>query len=220
MLSSGLDISQHPIEIDSVLGSFAGCTQSSDLQHDAALDEFVAKGYEQASINAILQTAGMSKGQFYYHFGNKEGLYLAIAGVLIEEKKAFLASVMKPDDLQQDLFGLLRTQIQYSLAFAREYPDIDRFSQSFIREKGTAIYSKALSVYNFEDNDAIEQLIDRAYQNGELRDDLPRHFVRRVVGYMFTHAVDILNLDDPDTVEQDMLDLIEFLKSGLARQSE
>ena len=53
---------------------------------EAALEEFIAKGYEQASINTILRAAGMSKGQFYYHFENKEGLYLALIGILIERK--------------------------------------------------------------------------------------------------------------------------------------
>jgi len=183
---------------------------------DAALEEFVAKGYEQASINTILQAAGMSKGQFYYHFENKEGLYLALAGVLIDKKKAFLAQVMQPSDFQQDIFGIFATQMRYGVAFAREYPAINRFSESFIREKGNPIYKKALAVYNFEDNEAIGQLIEMAYRKGEFRPDLPLPFVKRIIGYLFTHSADILELSSADTFEEDMNHLIEFIKSGLA----
>lgn len=38
----------------------------------AAIEEFLAKGYEGASINAIALRAGVSKGGFYHHFANKE----------------------------------------------------------------------------------------------------------------------------------------------------
>jgi AcrR family transcriptional regulator len=38
---------------------------------DAARSEFAAKGYEAASLNRILLTAGLSKGSFYYYFDDK-----------------------------------------------------------------------------------------------------------------------------------------------------
>ena len=187
---------------------------------DAALEEFVAKGYEQASINAILKAAGMSKGQFYHHFGSKEALYLALAGVLIQKKRAFMARVMQPGDFQQDIFGVFAAQMRYGAAFAREYPAINRFSESFLRETGTAIYVKALETYNFQDNDAIGQMIEAAYARGEFRPGLPLSFVKRIIGYLFTHAADILGLERADAFEEDMLHLIDFMKSGLARETD
>lgn len=191
--------------------------EHSDALFQAALTEFVAKGYEQASINTILANAGMSKGQFYYHFKNKEGLYLALIGVLIEKKKAFLAEVMQPEDFQADIFTIFQTQMQYGLAFARDYPLIHQFSESFIREKGNAIYKKALSIYNFRDNDAIDQLITLAHQKGEFRDDLPLPFIKQLVGFLFTHAVEAANLKPNTDYETNLTHLIEFMKSGLAK---
>jgi TetR/AcrR family transcriptional regulator len=183
---------------------------------DAALAEFVERGYERASINTILQAAGMSKGQFYYHFKNKEGLYLALIGVLIQKKQAFMATVMTPADFQQDIFSVLQVQIRYGMAFAREYPAINRFAESFIQERGNAIYDKALAVYNFDDNSAIDQLVGAAFARGDFRDDLPQDFVRGVIGYMFTHAVEVAGLDTGDTFEERMSYLIAFLRDGLA----
>ena len=183
---------------------------------DAALEEFVSKGYQQASINTILQAAGMSKGQFYYHFGNKEGLYLALIGVLIEKKRVFLAQVMQASDFRQDIFDIFRTQIRQSAAFARVYPVIDRFSRSFIRERGNPIYEKALATYNFMDNDAIAQLIEMAYGRGDFRSDLPLPFIKRLVGYLFTHSADILVLNGTGGFEDELNQMIDFMKSGLA----
>lgn len=42
----------------------------------AAMEEFLDKGYEGASVNAIAQRAGVSKGGFYHHFANKEVLLM------------------------------------------------------------------------------------------------------------------------------------------------
>ncbi|MAS36425.1 MAG: hypothetical protein CL610_20650 [Anaerolineaceae bacterium] len=195
---------------------FARSFDHSQELFEAALAEFTDKGYEQASINVILNAASMSKGQFYYHFTNKEGLYLALIGVLIEQKKAFLTSVMQPEDFQQDIFGIFKTQMRYGLAFARQYPAINRFSESFLREKGNAIYKKALAAYNFEDNTVIDQLIERGYQNGDFRDDLPLPFIKKVIGYLFTHAADITDLNAADAFEEELNYLIDFIKSGLA----
>lgn len=45
---------------------------------DPAEPEFVAHGFEGASLNRILAAAGMSKGQAYYYFVDKADLYRAV----------------------------------------------------------------------------------------------------------------------------------------------
>lgn len=185
---------------------------------DAALEEFIDKGYDDASINVILQTAGMSKGQFYYHFENKAGLYLALIGVLIEKKQAFLASIMKPEDFQQDIFSILQTQLHYGMAFAQEYPAINRFAESFIKEKGNPIYSTGLAAYNFDENAAIDQLVNAAHQRGDFREDIPLWFIRYIIGALFTNAVEIAGLSTQESLQERLTYLIEIMRSGIQRR--
>ena len=45
---------------------------------DAALEEFAAKGFAGARVRDIAQRAGVSKDLVAYHFGGKDGLYLAV----------------------------------------------------------------------------------------------------------------------------------------------
>jgi len=45
----------------------------------AAIRLFGAKGYAATSVRDIVQAAGVTAPTLYHHFGNKEGLYLAIA---------------------------------------------------------------------------------------------------------------------------------------------
>ena len=198
--------------------SFENAFEHREELFEAAFEEFIDKGYELASINTILKTAGMSKGQFYYHFKTKEDLYLALIEILIARKRDFLEGIMQPEDFQQDLFEVLRTQIRYGMLFAQEYPAISRFAESFVREQGKAIYKKALSIYNFEDNAAIDHLVDAAFARGDLRDDLPRPFIRKVVGYMLTQSADLTDMGDFDAVEANLDHLIAFLKSGLGKR--
>lgn len=186
---------------------------------EAAVSEFIAQGYRQASLNAILETAGMSKGQFYYYFKGKEDLYLALIGVMIARKQAFLASAMQPGDFKQDIFSIFKTQMRYSMEFARHDPSVSQFSESFLREKGNAIYDKALSVYNFEGNEAFTGLVDQALARGEFRDDLPPVFIHRLIAYLFTHAGDLAGLSTADQYEAGVDQLVDFIQYGLARHT-
>jgi AcrR family transcriptional regulator len=45
---------------------------------DAALDIFARKGYHDASMDEIVGQAGSSKGSAYFHFPNKQQLFLAL----------------------------------------------------------------------------------------------------------------------------------------------
>lgn len=184
---------------------------------DAALAEFNTYGYELASINRILDKAGMSKGQFYYHFKNKEGLYFALMELGIEKKLAYFANHNLLVDASTDIFNLFKTQIQYGLAFATEYPEIYQLSQAFLREKGTPIYEKAMARYNFQDNEVIGQLIEAAYARGEFREDFPLAFIKQMIGYMFNQVADFANLDDPVGMEENLNYMIDFMRNGLAK---
>lgn len=197
---------------------FSRAFEHRDELYVAALDEFATHGYEQASINAILARAGMSKGQFYHHFGGKENLYLALIGVLIERKRAALTEMMRPDDFEQDLFTIFERQIQYGLEFARMHPTIDRFALSVVRERGNPIYAVVLERFNFNNDALIAGLIERAYQAGELRVDIPLPFLKQLIAYMFTHANDIASLDDAASVEANLRYLMSVMRAGLSRQ--
>lgn len=53
--------------------------QDEDLAklHQAARSQFAEFGFHDASLNRILEAAGVSKGSFYYHYENKHDLFEA-----------------------------------------------------------------------------------------------------------------------------------------------
>ena len=45
---------------------------------EAAAGIFARKGYHKATVEEIARAIGVAKGTIYYHFENKEDLYLAV----------------------------------------------------------------------------------------------------------------------------------------------
>jgi AcrR family transcriptional regulator len=43
-----------------------------------ALEEFAGRGYYEASLNRVIEAAGISKGSMYYYFDGKEDLYVHV----------------------------------------------------------------------------------------------------------------------------------------------
>lgn len=199
--------------------SFKNDFDHSQELFESALDEFAEKGYELASLNTILENANMSKGQFYYHFKNKEALYFKIVEILIEKKKEFLAGVMNPEDFQKDIFSIFEAQIKHGLAFAKENPEINRFSESFLKEKGNPIYKKIVKKYNLAEDDAISALIDVAYQKGDFSDDLPPVFIKKIIGNLFAHVSELIELDREGDLEQELGHFITFMRTGLMKRN-
>lgn len=185
---------------------------------EVAVNEFVEKGYDKASINTILKKAGMSKGQFYYHFENKENLYFALIDELIAKKQSFMASRIKPEDMQQDIFSIFHLQIKLGMEFGKAYPTIFRFSEAFLRERGKAIYKQAMEKHHFENNDQIKQLVDMAYERGDFREDLPKDFILKTVGYLFTKMPEMANTEEVEDTEAYLNYLVDFMRNGLARK--
>jgi AcrR family transcriptional regulator len=59
---------------------------------EAAQEIFSRKGYQAASIDQILESAGVSPSNFYYHFDSKEALALEV----IERYMQGVAEETKP----------------------------------------------------------------------------------------------------------------------------
>ncbi len=60
---------------------------------DAALRRFSIAGYNAASVDAICNDAGVSKGAFYHHFPSKKALFLALLGGWLKVIDAGLESL-------------------------------------------------------------------------------------------------------------------------------
>ena len=60
-----------------------------------AKEEFLSKGYQEASLRTIAQKAGTSTGSIYTRFGDKEGLFEAIVQPVVTGFMALVCEIQE-----------------------------------------------------------------------------------------------------------------------------
>ncbi len=65
---------------------------------DAASQEFAERGFDGASFNRIIASAGISKGAMYYYFADKGDAYGAVLDDVMDRVEALMHEVEAPSD--------------------------------------------------------------------------------------------------------------------------
>jgi len=188
---------------------------------EAALDEFTKRSYDDASLNSIIKSAGISKGTFYYHFENKEALYLYLLEHSVAEKWKYIekrTKEMGQDDVGMGIFDMFKFQARLGAEFGKLHPRYHQLSIMFSKEKGKEIFDKASDILGTDSDEMLREMIKEAIENGELRNDLPKEFVINMVTYLFKHYTDVFKQEEDLTIEK-MIDnvdnFVDFMSNGI-----
>jgi AcrR family transcriptional regulator len=73
----------------------------------AALDEFAAHGFHDASLNRVIDAAGISKGSMYYYFDGKADLYAYVARTELAGLFVQVGQLPELGDVDADTFWSL-----------------------------------------------------------------------------------------------------------------
>ncbi|MBK9262379.1 MAG: TetR/AcrR family transcriptional regulator [Polyangiaceae bacterium] len=193
--------------------SFRESFQHREKLLAAAIEAFVGSGFEGASINAILTTAGMSKGQFYHHFRDKEDLYFGVCEAMLDRKRAFFEA--HPVPISDDPFEAIGNQLRAGIAFAKANPDIDAFGRAFLRERGRPIFTAALRKFSLADHSGLRDVLARGFARGAFHSGFSPRFVVRAMSAVLTVVDDLLDADNPEAFEEGLSELVMFLRRGL-----
>lgn len=146
---------------------------------DAALDEFVEKGFAAARMEDIARRAGVAKGTIYLHFTDKEALFEAIVKQEIRPKidtgamaaaaggslREFLDSTILPSI--GELAGTRRGAIlRLLIGEAGRFPQLAEVYHRVVIEPGLA---------------SIRVMVKRAKESGDLCDEVLVEFPHLVV---------------------------------------
>jgi AcrR family transcriptional regulator len=138
----------------------------------SGVKEFAAHGYENASINRILEDAGFSKGAFYYYFDDKADLAVTVL-VATAEPFAHLTGFREPHDIEEFWSELRRVsllQLKHLEANRVEYECMARLSNHMSKDAEFA--AKVLPRFKPARNEMLE-LFTRGAALGAVRRDLP-----------------------------------------------
>lgn len=185
---------------------------------NAALDEFLLLGFQDASLRSISSRAGVTTGALYGYFKSKEELF----GALVDEvyKKfleAFSSSVRRfqafEPDVQHEMMGKMSSEFwgeigEYMLAHRKEF-------KLLLCCAGGTPYDKFIHNLTELEADATDRFFQDMKKAGyPLRPVLPE-LEHILISGMFSAFFEVIIDDMPDEmVRKHIPDLCRFYRAG------
>lgn len=126
---------------------------------NAALKEFALKGYENASTNEIVKSAGISKGLLFHYFKNKKELYLFLYNhfthVMVED---FFNEL---DLSERDIFERMKTLMILKNKLMAKHPEVFDFTVAASMETAKEVKE----ILNNTNTELIQASYSRLFDN-------------------------------------------------------
>lgn len=142
---------------------------------DAAWKLFYSQGYDDTTVEEIIEESGTSRGSFYHYFQGKDDLLSTLADVF-DRKYEELSETMDPDMdrfdqliyLNRELFAMLENSISLDLV-ARLY------SSQLVTRGDKSLLDHGRTYYRL-----LRQIALQGQERGELRSDVTVNEMVRV----------------------------------------
>lgn len=147
---------------------------------EAAATEFAARGYEGASLNRLIERAGISKGAFYYYFDGKADLFATVTETAWE---ALLPErALELDELDAGAFWQrLREAFLETADNARRHPWLPGIAKLLYHPPAAAGLDEVVSGQFARAWRWLGALLARGQELGTIRKDLPEGLLRALV---------------------------------------
>jgi AcrR family transcriptional regulator len=192
---------------------------------DAALGEFADKGYEQASVNAMVAASGIAKGSLYQYFTDKQGIFLYIFDFAVAMVRRTLLRV-KEDTREADFFTRLERSLWAGVEFIRRHPRIYSIYLKILFDQHAPRRQELLKAVRRFAADYLNSLVRQGLARGEIRADLSPpaiiflldavldRFLQAVTVPAFDVTLGLDRADDPELAAR-VRELMEVLRKGL-----
>jgi len=138
---------------------------------DAAIEEFAERGYGSASMNVVVERAGISKGALFKYFQSKQGLFGCIYRIALDQVKDYLRAV-RDGSREQNFFDRLRRVLEAGVRFIGSHPHLARIYYRLIYTGDSPDRHDILYQIQRESLHFIRSLVEQGIERGELRRDL------------------------------------------------
>lgn len=140
---------------------------------NAAAKEFAARGYEAASVNRIIDQAGISKGSLYYYFDDKEDLFVTVIERAFNRLKDDVGFVTPEELTAETYWNAFRDLMHRSVLYLQQNEWHVRLARSFHRLRAVAPTSPATRRILDLGRDYLRTVLQRGQELGVVRRDLP-----------------------------------------------
>ncbi|UCG38830.1 MAG: TetR/AcrR family transcriptional regulator [bacterium] len=138
---------------------------------DAALREFGRFGYGAASMNRLVEGAGISKGALFKYFGTKAGLFEHVYRSTMEEVKTLLRSV-RDQTAGEPFFARLERVLRAGLEFTTSRPLSAAIYYRVIYTGDAPHGNRILAEVQDSSRRFLRGLVVEGVRTGDLRADL------------------------------------------------
>jgi AcrR family transcriptional regulator len=192
---------------------------------EAAAKEFSAYGFEQASLNRILEAAGISKGAAYYYFDDKADVFMTVVQYYSQEVRFNID--IDIDQLTAQTFWPTLTQVyQQQLIYAFNHPGGIGVLTALSKVSSETLEAyEVLAAFAQEITAWLTTFLKKGQAVGVIRGDLPDDLmVKLFLAIDAAHDEWLLAHQDqltPEKIEQDIMPrLIDLLHRVLDPSSE
>ena len=203
-----------PLKLKWMTAGLGNPLDQSQALYEAALTEFAAHSFQDASLNDILKAADMNKGSFYYRFSDKMELYLSLLYRVGMEKLKLLeeAGVSKSSG---GFFDEFRNMAILGLRMAQKDVRFLVFSRRILQED-PSVREQITKTFGNLSGTLLTDMVERAKAAGEFRPDLPTETVVFVIETLLNHLDSMIPPDwDDESVLQAVDRLLDVIRSGV-----
>jgi TetR/AcrR family transcriptional regulator len=181
---------------------------------DAAVQEFAAKRFSEASINQIIKAAGIPRGSFYQYFEDKEDLYLYMMAEIGREKMA-LFSQMEALNPEADFFDTCLYSFRQIIAWSKARPDYGRIAMLMELDDSEFIFKlRALTDAGL---DKYREMLEHDKQRGRIKANTD---INLVVDMYYALSISLFKeyqkTGSDEMLLRRMSGMFQILKEGIA----
>lgn len=135
-------------------------------------EEFAEKGYAQASLNAIIERAGISKGSLYYYFENKEDVFDTVVDAAVEQLAGPLSGIDLEELDEETFWSELQEATLRLMAFLDDHRWYVQLARGLYRIRDTSGGDGPTNRVWEMSRRLARSFLERGREVGAVRDDM------------------------------------------------
>ncbi len=183
---------------------------------DAATVEFATAGYENASLNRIIERAELSKGATYYYFDGKEDLYLTVLSNAMEKVTASVG-LPSAEGSRNAFWRELEWLTRQIFRLFLDDPQLAGLIRSLATLPQPKPTSETIAALYEQSRGFIETFVQHGQNRGAIRTDLPFDLVVRAVIGVFD-AIDLWVLAHWTEIKERDIERIATITTDLCKR--
>ena len=136
-------------------------TEKKERIINAAMQEFIKNGYDNASTNEIVKQANISKGSLFNYFKNKKDLYFYLLDYSIEVSYEIFDRM---DWTETDIIKRFQRVAIVKLDMLKKYPEIFNFAKAVYDEQSPDVKEEIIKKFSEINQNSFQKL----YENIDL----------------------------------------------------